>query len=103
MRTRRNHPQHIRVLAAILALLPVPLLQAAVQNRISQGIDNARVTVFRGNVPPQARPLYDQGAAGGSLRLPRMVLMFSRTPSQQAELEALLRAQQDPASPSHHQ
>ena len=86
-----------------LALLPLPRLQARVQDRITQRIDDGRQAVLRGSVHPLAQPQYDQGRLSPATVLSRMVMIFSRTPAQQADLENLLREQQDPSSPSYHQ
>ncbi len=55
------------------------------------------------NLHPLARPQYDQGPADPDLRLGYIQLMFAQTPAQQAELDELLAAQRNPASPSYHQ
>jgi hypothetical protein len=86
-----------------LALLPLPRLQARVQDRITQRIDDGRQAVLRGSVHPLAQPQYDRGRLSPATVLSRMVMTFSRTPAQQADLENLLREQQDPSSPSYHQ
>jgi subtilase family serine protease len=86
-----------------LALLPLPRLQARVQDRITQRIDNGRQAVLRGSVHPLAQAQYDQGRLSPATVLSRMVMTFSRTTAQQADLENLLREQQDPSAPSYHQ
>ena len=86
---------------AALALLPLPL-QARGQDRIRQGIDEGRVSVLRGSVHPLAQPKYDQGRVNPATVLPRIVLTFNRTAVQQADLENLLREQQDPSSLNYH-
>ncbi|HEY5161976.1 MAG TPA: S53 family peptidase, partial [Terriglobales bacterium] len=83
--------------------MPLPRLQARVQDRITQRIDDGRQAVLRGSVHPLAQPQYDQGRLSPATVLSRMVMTFSRTPAQQADLENLLREQQDPSSPSYHQ
>ena len=45
----------------------------------------------------------DQGPVADSLKLENISLMFKLTASQQADLTALLEAQQDPSSPNFHQ
>ena len=92
---------------AAAALLLVASLPAAAQNtqarpRITQGIDDNRLTVLRGHVHPLARPQSDQGPANPSLKLERITLMFKPSPEQQADLDALLAQQQDPSSPNFH-
>ncbi|MBS1873421.1 MAG: hypothetical protein JSU00_09400 [Acidobacteria bacterium] len=53
----------------------------------------------RGNVHPLARAEHDIGAVAPNRRLDRMVLALRPSADQEAELEALLEAQQDPSSP----
>jgi hypothetical protein len=75
--------------------------QSSAQDRIVQPMENGKLTTIAGTVHPKAQARYDQGAVSGSLQLRGMSIDFSRTPSQQAALAALLKAQQDPSSPSY--
>jgi len=54
-------------------------------------------------VHPLAKPEFDEGIVNTDLSLQRMLLALQPTPAQQAELDALVEAQQDPASPEFHQ
>jgi len=58
---------------------------------------------LRGNVHPLARPEFDLGLLDPNTHLGRMLLVLNSTPAQQADLDALLAAQQDPQSPLYHQ
>lgn len=62
-----------------------------------------RVVTLEGNVHPLARADFDAGAVSADLRMERMVLLLSASPAQQAELDALVAAQQDTGSPLFHQ
>ncbi len=66
-------------------------------------VDESRMITLRGNVHPLARPEFDQGLANPATRLDRMLLVLNSNSAQQADLEALVAAQQDPDSPLYHQ
>jgi pseudomonalisin len=72
------------------------------QARITQPIDESRLTVLRGNTHPLARPEFDQGLAPPELSMEHMLLVLSRSSEQQASLETLLNQQQDKSSPQYH-
>ncbi len=93
------------MVAAVLstsALVSTPALHARAQDRIGQRIDDSRVAQTRGNVHPLAQARYDRGRLSPTMMLPRVVMHFTRTAAQQAELDTLLQSQQDPASPNYH-
>jgi len=71
-------------------------------SRISQAIDNRRMSSLRGNVHPLARAEFDQGAVAPSQMVQRVTLYFQRTTAQQQALEKLLAEQQDPTSANYH-
>jgi subtilase family serine protease len=71
-------------------------------DRIVQSIDNARMSVVKGNLHPQARAEFDQGDAEPSLKLQNITMTFKPTAAQQAAVDALLAAQQDRSSPNYH-
>ena len=73
---------------------PVPLIQ--------QKIDNDQLVTLKGNVHPLATASADQGAAPDSLVLGRTFLVLKRSRTQQAALDKLTAAQQNPNSPSYH-
>jgi subtilase family serine protease len=74
----------------------------AVRPRITQSINESRLTVLKGNTHPLARPQFDRGAAPADLPMNRMLLVLQRSPEQEAALEKLLDDQQDKSSPSYH-
>jgi subtilase family serine protease len=74
----------------------------AQQDRITAAIDARYSIAFRGSVPRQAQPKYDQGAVEPDFRLGNITLMLRPSAAQQAALVQLLAEQQDPASPDYH-
>src|SRR5262249_10916504 len=71
--------------------------------RLRADISNSAVTPLPGSAHPLARAEFDAGRMPGSARLNGISLYFNRSAAQQADLEALLKAQQDPHSPQFHQ
>ena len=69
---------------------------------ITQPVDEARLTVLKGNTHPLARSAFDQGTAPASLPMQRMLLVLKRSPEQESALRKLLDDQQDKASPNYH-
>ncbi|MDQ2832528.1 MAG: protease pro-enzyme activation domain-containing protein [Acidobacteriota bacterium] len=76
--------------------------QAPLQNRIAS-IESSRETPLPGTVSGRALRASDLGAAPADRKLDSITMFFSMTPAQQADLNQLLAAQLDPASPSYHQ
>ena len=77
--------------------------QTIAQNRIVQQIVATRVSPLPGTVHPLARPQYDQGPVASTMQLQGMTISFNRSATQQATLNTLLTAQQNPGSSSYHQ
>jgi len=75
---------------------------AAQAERVPRTIDNSNAWRLRGSVSPRARAEFDRGAVDGSLPMEGMKLVFQPTPAQQGRLDALLRQQLDPSSPTYH-
>jgi hypothetical protein len=69
---------------------------------ITQPVDEAQLTVLRGNTHPLARREFDLGTAPASLPLQRMLLVLKRSPEQEHALRTLLDDQQDKGSPNYH-
>jgi hypothetical protein len=106
MRTQPAHFLRILLLFAFFSLL-LPL-RALAQNapapaRITQAVDEANLTILKGNTYFLARAKYDRGAAPSSLPMNRMLLVLQRSPQQESALEQLLDQQQDQSSPNYHQ
>jgi hypothetical protein len=69
---------------------------------ITEPIDESSLVTLQGSVHPLANPAADQGAAPDSLQLGRTILVLKRSSVQQAALDKLTNAQQNPASPQYH-
>src|SRR5580658_3641735 len=69
---------------------------------ITQPVNEAQITVLRGNTHPLARPEFDLGTAPATLLMQRMLLVLKRSPEQESALEKLLDDQQDKSSPNYH-
>lgn len=91
---------------AIMILFAVPSLADAQANlapsRITQVVDETRLTTLQGNTHPLARAEFDQGAAPSTLPMQRMLLVLTRSPQQESALETLLEQQQDASSANYH-
>jgi len=79
-----------------------PSSVAAQRPLITQPIDEAQLTVLKGNTHPLARPQFDLGTAPATLPMNRMLLVLKRSPEQESALRKLLDDQQDKSSPSYH-
>jgi len=69
--------------------------------RVTGVVDDALTVVRSGNVHPLARAEFDAGVAPAETRMDRMILLLKPDVAQEAALEALLAAQQDPQSPDY--
>jgi subtilase family serine protease len=108
MRPQSRRFPRIFLLFAFCSLLmllpPCTFAQTAPEpSRITQAVDEANLTVLKGNTYYLASAEYDRGAAPASLPMNRMLLVLQRSPSQEAALEQLLDQQQDHSSPNYHQ
>ena len=92
-------------LLAIAALAPTFALAsgAASASRISAEVDSSQLARLTGSLLPMAQPRYDTGRLAPSTKLEGISIYFSRSAAQEADLQALLAAQQNPASPQYHQ
>jgi uncharacterized protein (TIGR03437 family) len=73
------------------------------QPRLIKGqIQDSRRAAMTGHVHPMATAENDAGAVDASEALPAVTLVFRQTPEQQAALDRLLIAQQDPSSKDYH-
>ncbi len=89
----------LAVLGASMGLLSAQSLVA----RIASEANSSEMTVIRGSEHPLANPANESGRVPASNRLSGVTMMFSRSAAQEADLKALLAAQQDPTSPQYHQ
>ncbi len=71
--------------------------------RLASAIASGTRVTLPGTRPAQASRGVDQGAVSASMPLKGITLVFNRTAAQQADLDTLLTAQQDPSSPQFHQ
>src|SRR5580704_218347 len=83
----------------IMLFLAAPAILMAQPDRIARTIDGGQTIMARGIVSPMAQLRYDQGPVEASFGLSYIQMMLTRTAAQQAALDQLLAAQQNPASP----
>jgi hypothetical protein len=72
------------------------------QPRITAAVNDAQLTVLRGNTHPLAQPQFDRGPAPASLPMDHMLLVLKRSAAQEAALESFMAEQSDPSSPEYH-
>jgi subtilase family serine protease len=70
---------------------------------VEVALDESQTVTLQGNVHPLARAEFDLGAVNANMRLERLLLVLSPSAEQQAALDALVEAQQDPSSPQYQQ
>ena len=80
--------------AVLFTLLSIPAFQASaqssdVQPRITQAVDEGKLTLLKGNTYPLARPEFDRGPAPANLPMENMLLVLKRSPAQEAALDQL--------------
>ncbi len=86
------------------SLFSAALIQAQQpQARLSAAIANTSRATLLGSQPPRARIAHDVGAVDPATPLQSITMYFSRSAQQQSDLDALIAAQQNPASPQYHQ
>jgi uncharacterized protein (TIGR03437 family) len=96
-----SKPQRCLALWAILgAASPAVLAQP---DRVTARIDSNQSVVLSGRVPRFATASNDAGAVASSFPISGITLMLKASAAQQADLDQLLLAQQDPKSPNFHQ
>ena len=81
--------------AALVGQTPSP--------RIRAEVTSSQMSVIKGSLHPLAQAQFDAGRVPTGMQLNGMTIFFSRSEAQQADLESLLAAQQNPASPLFHQ
>ncbi|MGI4826589.1 MAG: protease pro-enzyme activation domain-containing protein [Janthinobacterium lividum] len=90
------------VLCSLLGSYSASVSAQVTAVRIATPISNAERTTIAGSHLPQARAAEDVGDMDASTALVGMSLVFSRTASQEAELQELLAAHQSRSSPLYH-
>jgi subtilase family serine protease len=89
------------IAAFVMAIVPLTAQTPAV--RIRTEINSSEMTQLKTTLQPQARTELEAGRVPSNEKLSGMSIVFSRSAAQQAALEKLIAAQQDPASPQYHQ
>jgi subtilase family serine protease len=81
--------------------LPLPVASFAQQptERVTAEINGSEKAMIPGSHSPLARHENETGRMAANIQLEGLSLVFSRTAEQEADLQALIAAQQDPASP----
>ena len=85
--------------AAILLLVGAGANAQQPEARITKEISSVERMALRGSRPLLARAENEVGRVPGGTRLQGVSIVFSRSEAQEADLQALLAAQQNPASP----
>ena len=106
MKTRLAIPSQmwlgVSLLVAAVACAPGSLQAQAPAIRIQSEISSAQMTPLKGSLRPMAIPALDAGRMPANYPLHGMSIFFKRSPQQEADLQALLVAQQTPTSPLYH-
>ena len=84
-----------------LLVLPAATLAQRPAERITAEIDDNERATIPGSHSPLARPENETGRMAATASLEGLSLVFSRTSEQEANLQELIAAQQDPTSPSY--
>lgn len=79
------------------------LASVSPRDRIVRSVDDTELVPLQGNTVPAALPAFETGALDGGQRLESMILVLQPGAEQKAALDALVEAQQNPASPLYHQ
>lgn len=81
-------------ITALTAQTPAP--------RIRSEITSGEMTPLAGSQNPLAQTRFDAGRVPADVRLNGMTIFFNRSAQQEADLQALIQAQQNPTSPQYH-
>jgi Pro-kumamolisin, activation domain len=76
--------------------------QATAEPRITQAVDETKLTMLPGNTHPLARAEFDRGVAPATLPMEHMLLVLARSPAQEAALKSFMAEQLDRSSPQFH-
>jgi hypothetical protein len=71
--------------------------------RITAEISSSTMTPLKGSLHPLAQAQFDAGRLAANTKLDGITVVFNRSAAQQASLDALIAAQQNPSSPLYHQ
>ena len=93
----------LSIVAGLLSLYAGASAQTSnVPPRITEVVNESKLTVLHGNTHPLAQPQFDRGPAPSDLPMERMQLVLKRSPEQEAALAKLMAEQQDKTSPNYH-
>jgi len=90
-------------LIAACSMMVASLGAESVAPRIPAEISNADQSTIAGSLNPLAQARFDTGRLPANTRINGITLVFNRTAAQEADLQALIAAQQTPGSPQYHQ
>src|SRR5580700_8447603 len=76
---------------------------AASPNRIAAALTNADIRAVSDNTHRLARPRFDEGEIDPAFHLDHVMMLIRPSAAQQADLDQLLRDQQNPSSSRFHQ
>src|SRR5690349_10027167 len=93
----------ILLIASGSSILLSKLRAQQAPGRISAEIDDGARSPIPGTRPPLAKRAMDAGRVAPSMSLHGMSIVFNRSAAQEAQLQALIAAQQNPASSLYHQ
>jgi len=100
--TLRNSLGMCGLLAALSLAIPSATAQQPAA-RIASEIVISEQSPLKNSLHPMAQARFDSGRMASDKRLNGIGLVFNRSAAQEADLQALLAAQQNPASPLYHQ
>ena len=100
-----SSPMGKRGVSVLFALLLASLCGGSLfaqKSRLTGALENTNRVPLTGHLQPRATPANDQGPAESELTLRNLSLVLKPSAEQQAALDALLSAQQNPSSPDYH-
>ena len=87
----------------VCALSATSLAAQTPAPRIRAEFNTSQMSLLKGSQHPLAQAQNDAGPMSSDVKLTGMSIVFNRSAAQQADLEALIAAQQNPSSPLYHQ
>lgn len=86
----------------VISLLLCSLSFAVQPDRIAGNLNNGLTVSLHGNLHPAAKAEFDVGRANSNQPMENLSISFRPSPTQEADLDQLLRDQQNPKSPLYH-
>ena len=90
-------------LAAACSLMVPSAIAQRVAPRIASEVNGSESSTLKDSLHPLAQARFDAGRVPSNTRLSGVSMVFNRTAAQEADLQSLIAAQQNPASPLYHQ